>query len=415
MSTILTKLYEIAQSFNGTTMPKDAFKQAFQQSAHACYGLPDDYENEIKFCSNKSVSAIQKEIQKLFSTDSRHDSDQDGFFVVENSAEENNYYLTSIQVDSVTKDENGDITDSNAFQKNGHQMRVRLAFHPNIVEQRANKENQKARRFKANNVMGKFGASQIYGDPEVSVKTLLSQSENQERGEFEVFLKDDDYAGTILREKGHALEPKFKNKLEEINSDPQTELCAEAICMTRRIMFYGAHYVAKYNAYVGYECTIDSNQFADVELRTAKKYSDREMEFEAHYIYPADGRALTQEEQKEILDASTESLSQYIADNTKSFKPSWGSKMERASAAARKIRDGLSARFKGAAEGQKISAKDTHPCLALQRHPGDLLQNNIGKLYEMSLKIDSPVCEDNSADWIVNRRTRKEFVEPPKQ
>lgn len=417
MSTILEKLYDIAQSLNGTTMPKDAFKAAFQKSAHACYSLPDDYENEIKFCSPKSVSEIQKEIQNLFSTNSRHDSSQDGFFVIEKSVEENGYYLTSIQVDSVTKDEDGNITDANGIQKAGHQMRVRLAFHPNIVQLRADRENQAARRFKANNAMSKFGASQIYGDPEVSIKTLLSQSENSERGEFEVFLKNDDYAGTILREKGHALDPKFKDTLDQINNDPNTELCAEAICMTRRVMFYGAHYVAEHNAYVGYECTIDSNQFADVELRTSKKYSDREMEFEAHYIYPADGRALTPEQQKEILDASTESLAKYIQDNTKSFKPSWGSKMERASAAARKIRESLSAKFADAdnKSGQTTNAPaDLHPCLALGRHPGDLLQNNIGKLYQMSLKIDSPVCEDNSADWIRNRRKRKEFVEPPK-
>lgn len=411
MSVVLKKLIEEAKALDGTTMPKDALKSAFQRSAHASYGLPDDYENELKFCSSKSVSEIQKEIQTLFSTTSRHDSSSDGFFVLKKTAEENAYYLTSIQVDSVTKDADGNIIDSNAIQKADHQMRVRLAFHPNVVEDKANKENQNARKFKTNNVMSSFGASQIYGYPEVSVKTLLSTSANQERGEFEVFLRDDDYAGTILREKGTSLAPDFKKKLEELDNDANTELCAEAICMTRRMMFYGVHYVAEHNAYVGYECTIDNNQFADVEMRTSKAYSDREMEFEAHYIFPADGRVLSEQEQKEILDASTDALNKHIEENTTSFKPSWGSKMERASAAARKMRTALNKKF-NAVNDNNGQVPDIHPCLELQRHPGELLQNNIGGLYNMSLKIESPVCDSNSADWIKQRRIRAEFVEP---
>jgi hypothetical protein len=412
MSIVLKTLIEEAKALDGTTMPKDALKSVFHRSAHASYGLPDDYENELKFCSRKSVSEIQKEIQSLFSTHSRHDSANDGFFVLKKTAEENAYYLTSIQVDSVTKDDDGNIIDSSAIEKAGHQMRVRLAFHPNVVADRANQENQNARKFKTNNVMANFGATQIYGEPEVSVKTLLSQSVNQERGEFEVFLKDDDYAGTILREKGHALEPKFKKVLAELDNDTNTELCAEAICMTRRMMFYGVHYVAEHNAYVGYECTIDNNQFADVNMRTSKAYSDREMEFEAHYIYPADGRVLSAAEQKAVLDASTEALNTYIQDNTTSFKPSWGSKMERASDAARKMGNALNKKFNAINDNTGAQSADIHPGLELQKHPGELLQNNIGGLYNMSLKIDSPVCEDNSADWIKQRRIRAEFVEP---
>lgn len=408
MSVVLKKLIERAQTFDGKVIPKDAFKDEFMRSAHASYGLPDDYENELKFCSTKPVSEIQKEIQTLFSTKSRHDSSHDGFFVIKDTAEENGYYLTSIQVDTVKKDDDGNVIDSNQIQKAGHQMRVRLAFHPHIVEQRANQEKQNAHKFKADNVMSKLGAAHIYGLPEVSVKTLLSESEDQVRGEFEVILRNDDYAGTIINEKGHALEPEFKQELEDINTDPNTDLFAEAICMTRRLMFYGVHYVAEHNAYVGYECTIDSNQFADVDMNTGKKYSDREIELEAHYIYPADNRTLSAEEQTEILDASTSALNDYINKNTKSFKPSWGSKMERASEAARKIRESLTKKFKAANDN---STDDLHPCLELERDPGDILQSKIGQLYQMSLKIDSPVCEDNSADWIKNRRQRAAFFQ----
>jgi hypothetical protein len=412
MSIVLKRLIEEAKALDGTTMAKDALKSAFHRSAHASYGLPEDYENELKFCSRKSVTEIQKEIQTLFSTHSRHDSSNDGFFVLKKTAEENSYYLTSIQVDSITKDDDGNIIDSHGIQNAGHQMRVRLAFHPNVVADRASQENQNARKFKTNNVMANFGAAQIYGEPEVSVKTLLSLSENQERGEFEVFLKDDNYAGTILKEKGHALEPDFKKKLQELDDDANTELCAEAICMTRRMMFYGVHYVAEHNAYVGYECTIDNNQFADVNMRTSKAYSDREMEFEAHYIYPADGRILSTAEQKQVLDASTDALSTYIQDNTTSFKPSWGSKMERASAAARKMNNSLNKKFSAVNDNSGNQVPDIHPCLEEQKHPGELLQNNIGGFYNMSLKIDSPVCENNSADWIKERRIREAFVEP---
>jgi hypothetical protein len=146
-------------------------------------------------------------------------------------------------------------------------------------------------------------------------------------------------------------------------------------------------------------------------MRTSKAYSDREMEFEAHYIYPADGRILSEAEQKQVLDASTDALNAYIQDNTTSFKPSWGSKMERASAAARKMGNALNKKF-NAVNDNGTNTADIHPSLELQQHPDELLQNNIGGLYSMSQKIDSPVCENNSADWIKQRRIRAEFVEP---
>ncbi len=412
MSVILNLMNGKSRSFDGKDIPKDSLKAHFNALSLASYSMPDDYENELKYVSSRSVSEIQNEIQTLFSTDNRHDSNQDGFFIVENTAEENGYYLTSIQVDTLQKDKNGKVIGSNQIQKADHQMRVRLAFHPHNVKERANRENQDAKRFHADNVLSHLGASHIYGIPEVSVKTLLSTSENQERGEFEVFLDGDDYAGTIIDKKGHALEPVFKEKLEAIKADDNTELYAEAICMTRRVMFYGMHYVAEHNAYVGYECTIDNNQFADVELNTAKNYSDREMEFEAAGIFPADGRTLTAKEQKDILDASTHALDAYILESTKSFEASWGSKMERASVAAQTIREDLSCKKSGLTTKFFDVANDQiHPCLALERNPGELLQNHIGDLYKISLQIDSPVCKKNSAAWLKSARCREAFFQ----
>lgn len=414
MSKILKKINRHLKAFDGSSMPKDAIKESFQRSTYPCYSLPDDYENELKFCSTKSVSEVQKEIAKLFSTQSRHDSDIDGFFVIPNSAEENNYYLTSVGVDTVTFDtQKGIITKYNEFDNADHQMRVRLAFHPHIVEALAKKQKVKPADLEVKNPMAKFGATQVYGDPEVSVKTSLEKSENQERGEYEVFLgkNNTDYTGTILKEKGHALEPAFKNTLQVAHDDPNTDVYVEEICMTRRVMFYGLHYVAEHNAYVGYECTFDNNKFADVHLNTADKYSDREMEFEAHSIYPADGRVLSAEEQKEILDASTESLKEYVLNNTTSFKESWGSKLERARAAAREIRNSLMGIFNKA--GQKTQPAGIHPCLPERRSANELLESSVTKLYELSLTIEAPVCETNSAEWVKNRRIRKQF-EPEK-
>lgn len=406
MSKVIQTLAAIAGNQSGSPL-----LDAFERENLVYYPIDATLEPEIKLLWNTKIKTTKNQLKKIFncySNASRHNKDSDHFLYIPHTIEANSYDLTSFAVDTVRRDpKTGAPIPTMEITSLGYQGRARMAISTASREEQLIEE---IRQYNSpdslsKNPIQKLSPQTRFGPPEFSIKTLWSgDSDSVFRNEFEAKVGGSpDILGMYLTEMKGQLPEDLTNLLKKIRKDREVSLNVMAVCMTRRIAYFVAHYVKDHDAYVLYECTLDRNKFTSPNS-TYIRGQDLEQELEAICVLPSrKDVTLDVDEQKAILLNSLINFEQHITDNVKGLSRSPGSKMERATAHVegyyKRNLSRLPEYFRLAAAQDQIAPLDGKYALMEQVSLHEAMAY-IGHGYEKLTKI---FADDHSAEHFVDK------------
>ena len=406
MSKVIQTLTAIAGNKSGSPL-----LDAFERENLTYYPINATLEPEIKMLWNTRIKTTQNQLKKIFSCyedTQQHDKSGDHFVYIPHTIEANNYDLTSFAVDTVKRNpKTGGPMPTMDITSAGYQARLRMAI------SLASKEEQLLEEIKtynspdtlSKNPIQKLSPHTCFGPPEFSIKTLWSgEDDSVFRNEYEAKVGGSpDILGMYISTMKKDMPDELTNLLRDIRRQRDTSLNVMAVCMTRRIAYFVAHYVQEHDSYVLYECTLDRNKFCSPNS-TYIRGQDLEQEFEAICVLPSTRDAqLTTEQQAEILEKSLENFEAHVTDNIKGLSRSPGSKMERANHAVelyyKRNKSRLPDYFNIAANRKSLKGYDGKFALMEQVSLHEAMAY-IGKGYEKLAKL---FAEDHDQEHFVDK------------
>ena len=413
MSKVIQTLSAIAANKSGSPL-----LDAFQRENLIYYPIDATLEPEIKMLWKTRIKTTQGELKKIlncYANVSQHDKNHDHFIYIPHTIEDHSYDLTSFAVDTYKRNpKTGAPVPTMQITNEGYQARLRTAI------TLATREEQLLDEIKqynspdqlSKNPIQKLSPATCFGSPEFSIKTLWSDDDSVFRNEYEAKVGGSpDILGMYLTQMKKELPEDLYNVLKDIRKDKEVSLGVMAVCMTRRLKYFVAHYVQDHDAYVLYECTLDRNKFCSPNS-TYIRGQDLEQEFEAICVFPSNrDTQLTPEQQHDILEKSLIDFENHVTSNVKGLSRSPGSKMERANHAVdqyyHRNRSRLPEYFTRAAEKANVKRLDGKYALMEQVSMHEAMAY-IGTGYEKLAKI---FADDHGEQQIVDKNL---FPKEPK-
>tara|TARA_R110002126_G_C10490909_1_gene504501 strand:- start:17604 stop:18962 length:1359 start_codon:yes stop_codon:yes gene_type:complete len=392
MSKVIQTLTAIAGNKSGSPL-----LDAFERENLIAYPIDPTIEPEIKMLWSTRIKTTKNQLKKIFncySNATTHDKSQDHFVYIPLTIEANNYDLTSFAVDTFKRNpKTGGPIPTMELTKTGYQARLRMAISLASREQQLLEQikNYNSPDQLSKHPIQKLSPATCFGPPEFSIKTLWSDDDSVFRNEYEAKVGyAPDVLGIYLTQMKKDLPEELYKQLKDIRKDKEVSLGVTAVCMTRRLAYFIAHYVHEHDAYVLYECTLDRNKFCSPN-NTYIRGQDLEQEFEAICVLPSRIDAhLSPEQQTEVLAKSLENFESHVTENIQGLKRSPGSKMERATSAVeqyyKRNRSRLPEYFKNAAERKDVAQFDGKYAIMEQVSPHEAMAY-IGSGYEKLAKL----------------------------
>ncbi len=392
MSKVIQTLAAIAANKSGAPL-----LDAFERENLVYYPIDATLEPEIKMLWKTRIKTTQGQLKKIFNcyaNTSAHDKQNDHFVYIPHTIEENNYDLTSFAVDTFKRDpKTGAPVPTMQITNEGYQARLRMAI---SLASREEQLFEQIRQYNSpdqlsKNPIQRLSPATCFGPPEFSIKTLWSDDDSVYRNEYESKVGGSpDILGMYITQMKKELPEDLYNLLKDVRKDKEVALGVMAVCMTRRIAYFVAHYVQEHDAYVLYECTLDRNKFCSPNSTYVRGH-DLEQEFEAICVFPScRDTQLSPEQQHEILELSLKNFENHVSENIPGLSRSPGSKMERANRAVdqyyHRNRSRLPEYFKRAADKADVKRLDGKYALMEQVSMHEAMAY-IGTGYEKLAKI----------------------------